>query len=400
MSQITNSIPKAAGQQTVFAILFAIASAHFMNDMMQAIIPSLYPMLKENYHLSFTQIGFITFSYQVTASLLQPFVGSYTDKFPKPYSLAFAMICTFLGVLSLAFASSYVLILCSCAIIGIGSSIFHPEASRVAFLASGGRRGLAQSIFQLGGNFGTAVGPLLVALYIMPHTQIHVLKFLVVAVVGFVVLTLVGRWYKKQLEQSIKKAAAVKQAILSPQLVKRSIAILLVLIFSKAFYLASMTNYYAFFLMHKFALTAVQAQYYLFMFLGAVALGTLIGGPIGDKIGRKYVIWISILGTAPFALLLPYASLQWTFVLSIIIGLILSSAFSAILVFAQELMPNKVGTLSGLFFGFSFGMGGLGSAVLGYFADLYSIESVYAITAFLPLIGIITYFLPNVKNDK
>lgn len=386
-------------QTTVYSILFSICFAHLLNDLLQAVIPAMYPVLKANYALTFTQVGLITFTYQVTASLLQPFVGIYTDKHPKPYSLAFGMLFSLGGIIMLSQASSFPLILASVALVGIGSSIFHPEASRVAFLGSGGKRGLAQSIFQLGGNTGTAIGPLLVALIVIPRGQSHILWFVLVAIVGIIVLSRIAVWYKQKLISiQGKKKSGERLHNLSPTKVKISVALLLILIFSKSFYTTSMSSYFTFYLIEKFHISVLQAQYHLFAFLGAVAVGTLIGGPLGDRFGRKYIIWFSILGAAPFTLMLPFADLFWTGILSVIIGIVIASAFSAILVYAQELMPERVGMISGLFFGFAFGMGGLGSAVLGYLADWTSIQFVYAICSFLPLIGIIAYFLPNLKK--
>lgn len=391
---------KKLAQKTVYSILFSISLAHLLNDLLQSIIPSVYPMLKQNYHLTFSEIGFITFTFQVTASILQPFVGNYTDRFPRPYSFAVGMLFTLSGILLLAYASIFPFILVAVALIGIGSSIFHPEASKVSFYASGGRRGLAQSIFQLGGNTGSAIGPLLVAIVVIPKGQHYIVWFSIIALLGVFVLLRVGTWYKSHL--FLRASGKVKtddhRHDLSKSRVVVSIVILLVLIFSKYFYLTSITSYFTFYLIHKFQLTIPQSQFHLFVFLASVAAGTVLGGPLGDKFGRKYVIWFSILGVAPFTLLMPYADLFWTGVLSVIIGVILASAFSAILVYAQELVPGKVGMISGLFFGFAFGMGGLGSALLGYLADQTSIEFVYNVCAFLPLIGIITVFLPSFKR--
>ncbi|UOK43904.1 MULTISPECIES: MFS transporter [Flavobacterium] len=386
-------------QSTMYSILFSICFAHMINDLLQAVIPAMYPVLKANYGLTFTQVGLITFTYQVTASLLQPFVGIYTDKKPKPYSLAFGMLFSLSGIIMLSQASSFPLILASVAMVGVGSSIFHPEASRVAFLGSGGKRGLAQSIFQLGGNTGTAIGPLLVALIVVPRGQSHILWFVLAAVVGIIVLSRIALWYQQKLISiKGKKKGGERIHNLSPMKVKLSVVLLLILIFSKSFYTSSMSSYFTFYLIEKFHISVLQAQYHLFWFLGAVAVGTLIGGPLGDKFGRKYIIWFSILGAAPFTLMLPFANLFWTGILSVAIGIIIASAFSAILVYAQELMPERVGMISGLFFGFAFGVGGLGSAVLGYLADVTSIEFVYGICSFLPLIGMIAYFLPNLKK--
>jgi len=390
-------------QQTVFSILFTISAAHFINDVLQSLIPSIYPLIKSKYNLTFAQIGLITLTNQLTASLLQPIVGAYTDRKPRPYSLAIGMCFSLTGLLSLSLASSFEHILMSVALVGIGSSIFHPEASRVAHLASGGKKGLAQSIFQLGGNAGSAVGPLMAAIIIVPHGQFNVIWFCLLAMVGIFLLSRIARWYQLQMTKRVAKKygnADNSLPVLSKQRVIFSLFILLILVFSKYFYMASMTSYYTFFLIHKFHLTVQQSQIYLFTFLGAVAAGTLFGGPLGDRFGRKYIIWISILGVAPFTLMLPYASLFWTGVLSAIIGLILASAFSAILVFATELVPGKVGMIAGLFFGLSFGLGGIGSALLGKLADQTSIEYVFKVCAFLPLIGILTSLLPNLHTKK
>lgn len=389
-------------QQTVYSILFSIAFAHLLNDLMQIVIPSTYPLLKEKFNLSFTQIGLITFVFQLTASILQPFIGFYTDKKPKPYSLVIGMIFTVVGLVFLSLSTSFWMLLVSVSFVGIGSSIFHPEASRVAFLGSGGKRGLAQSIFQLGGNAGSAIGPLLVALIVAPHGQFYIIWFVIAGVWGMIILSRIANWYQNHLElRASKKIILEEETVhLSKKKVNISLAILLFLIFSKFIYMASMSNYFTFYLMNKFGLSIQDSQFYLFGFLASVAAGTLIGGPLGDRFGRKYIIWISILGAAPFTLLLPYANLFWTGILAVIIGVIIASAFSAILVFAQELMPGKVGMISGLFFGFAFGIAGIGSALLGYLADQTSIEYVYKITSFLPLIGVMTYFLPDMKKKK
>nr|WP_237488211.1 MFS transporter [Hufsiella ginkgonis] len=393
---------KNAAQSTVYAILFTISFTHLLNDMMQSVIPAIYPLLKRNYHFSFTQIGMITFTFQLTASLLQPFVGFYTDIKPKPYSLAVGMTFTLLGLLALSMASGFPFILLAVALIGAGSSVFHPESSRVAHLASGGKKGLAQSIFQLGGNAGSAIGPLLAALIIVPFGQFSIAWFALAAIAGILILVQVGKWYGGHLH--LKKASAktgpLNGQALSTRKVAAAISILLVLIFSKYFYMAGMTSYFTFFLIDKFHLSVQQSQLYLFAFLAAVAAGTVIGGPLGDRFGRKYVIWGSILGAAPFTMLLPYASLGWTVVLAVLIGVVIASAFSAILVYATDLVPGKVGMIAGLFFGFAFGMGGIGSAVLGWLADRTSIDHVFKICAFLPLIGIITAFLPNLQHQK
>lgn len=392
---------KTIAEKTVYSILFTISLSHLLNDMLQSVIPSIYPIIKTSYHLSFSDIGLVTLTYQLSASLLQPFVGMYTDKKPKPYSLPIGMGFTLTGLACLAFAHGFYPILVAVALIGVGSSIFHPESSRVAHMASGGKRGLAQSIFQLGGNAGSALGPLLAALIVVPFGQSSVMWFSLAALLAIIILIYIGNWYKSFALPKTKTAhAAVVHHKLSSRRVGFSLAILIVLIFSKYFYLASITSYYTFFLIDKFHLSVQSSQLYLFIFLAAVAAGTLLGGPLGDRFGRKYIIWISILGVAPFTMMLPYANLFWTSVLSILIGVIISSAFSAILVYAQELMPGKVGMIAGLFFGFAFGMGGLGSAILGKLADSTSISYVFHICAFLPLIGILTAFLPNLEVKK
>lgn len=403
MNSTTLNPQQQTVKKTVFAVLFAVSFGHLVNDLLQAVVPSVYPMIKQKFHLTFSQIGLITLTYQLTASILQPFVGVFTDKKPKPYSLVMGMAFTLAGLLAAAFADSFVHILIAVSLIGMGSSVFHPESSRVAHLAGGGRKGLAQSIFQLGGNAGSAIGPLLAALIVAPHGQAYIGWFGVIAALGMLVLYRIGRWYQGHLQEKAANqmpSAAAPGQHLSRSRVMWSLAILLVLIFSKYFYLASMTSYYTFYLINKFHVTLQQSQIYLFAFLGSVAAGTLLGGALGDRFGRKYVIWISILGVAPFTLLLPYVSLFWTVVLSVAIGLIISSAFSAILVYATELVPGKVGMIAGLFFGLAFGMGGLGSAVLGKLADQTSVEYVFKVCAYLPLIGIFTGFLPNIEKEK
>lgn len=393
--------PKSLVEKTVFSILFTISFTHLLNDMMQSVIPAVYPIIKDNYKLSFTQIGLITLTFQMTASLLQPFVGRYTDKKPRPFSLSIGMGFTLLGLIALAFAASFYLILLSVALIGLGSSVFHPESSRVAHLASGGKKGLAQSIFQVGGNAGSAIGPLLAALIVVPYGQFYIIWFAIAAVLGMLVLIKVGNWYKEHLVYVRSKPKAARTDAgpeLSRKRIKVSLFILLVLIFSKYFYMASITSYFTFYLIDKFNVSVQHSQLYLFAFLAAVAAGTVIGGSLGDRFGRKYIIWISILGVAPFTLLLPYVGLTWTIVLAVIIGLILSSAFSAILVYATDLVPGKVGMIAGLFFGFAFGMGGIGSAFLGWLADKTSIEYIFKLCSYLPLLGIITGFLPNLEH--
>jgi FSR family fosmidomycin resistance protein-like MFS transporter len=394
---------KKLAEDTIFSILLTISFSHLLNDTIQSLIPSIYPLVKNSFHLNFSQVGLITFTFQMAASLLQPIVGFYTDKKPQPFSLAVGMSFTLFGLVLLSQATGYYFLLISVGLIGIGSSIFHPEASKVAYMAAGPRRGLAQSIFQVGGNAGSALGPLLAAMIIVPYGRSNIIWFSLVALLAIVVLLSVGRWYKanrSRIKRKSKGTGAPTHPAFSKGKLALSVAILLILIFSKYFYLASMTSYYTFYLIHKFHVSVQASQYHLFIFLAAVAAGTIIGGPVGDKFGRKYVIWFSILGVAPFTLLLPHVNLFWTTVLSVFIGVILASAFSAILVYAQELLPGKIGTISGLFFGFAFGMGGLGSALLGALADRTSIEYVYQVCAFLPLIGLLTYFLPNIGAPK
>ncbi|WP_104381960.1 MFS transporter [Sphingobacterium sp. HMA12] len=389
--------------QTVYPILFAISISHLLNDLIQSVIPAVYPLLKANYALSFTQIGIITLVFQLTASILQPFVGLYTDKNPTPRSLAVGMLFSLAGLLCIAFASSFIYILLSVSLIGMGSSIFHPEASRVAHLASGGKKGLAQSIFQVGGNAGGAIGPLLAALIVIPFGQQYIGVFGVLAILAILILTYVGNWYQLHLRPK-STAAAHSSAQIKSNFSKSKIifalVILLILIFSKYFYMASMTSYFTFYLIDKFGISVQESQIYLFVFLASVAVGTILGGPLGDRYGRKLIIWVSILGAAPFTLLLPHVGLTLTMILSVLIGLIISSAFSAILVYATELIPGKVGMIAGLFFGLAFGMGGIGSALLGWLADKTSIEHVFNICAYLPLIGIATGLLPNIERQK
>ena len=388
-----NSVPQ---HRTIFSVLAAISVAHLLNDMIQSLILAIYPLLQSSFSLSFTQVGLITLTYQITASLLQPLIGSYTDKYPQPYSLPVGMCFTLFGLLLMATAGSFTGVLVAAALVGTGSSVFHPESSRVARLASGGRHGLAQSLFQVGGNFGASLGPLLAALIIAPYGKGHIAWFSLAALLATVILLQVGKWYRGTIAApKARRSQSVVTAVLPPRKVAWAIGILLVLIFSKYFYLTSISSYYTFYLIHKFGLSVQAAQVHLFVFLFAVAVGTVIGGPLGDRIGRKYVIWGSILGVAPFTLWLPHASLAVTSVLTVFIGVIIASAFSAILVYAQELLPGRIGMVSGLFFGFAFGMGGLGAAVLGHIADLTSIEYVYQICAYLPLLGILTAFLPN-----
>jgi len=385
---------------TVLAILFAISFSHLLNDTIQSLIPAIYPLLKTSFHLSFVQVGLITLAFQMTASILQPIVGWYTDRRPKPYSLACGMGLTLGGLVLLSHATHYAMVVAAAALVGMGSSVFHPESSRVAHLASGGRHGFAQSLFQVGGNAGSSLGPLLAALIVVRHGQSSVLWFALIALLGIGILSGVGRWYGRHLTDA--KARRIAAAAVAPisRRVWFALAVLGLLIFSKYFYLACLTNYYTFYLIHKFHLSVQGAQFHLFLFLFAVALGTILGGPIGDRYGRKLVIWVSILGVAPFTIALPHANLLGTGVLTVIIGIILASAFSAILVYAQELVPGKVGLIAGLFFGLAFGMAGIGSAILGELADRTGIEHVFYLCSFLPLIGLLTAFLPDVRSRK
>jgi FSR family fosmidomycin resistance protein-like MFS transporter len=392
--------PSKKAAKAVFPILAAISFCHLLNDLVQSLIAAVYPMLKSSFHLDFGQIGLITLTYQVTASLLQPVVGIYTDRYPKPYSLPVGMTFTLAGLLLLSVAPSFGVILLAAVLVGLGSAVFHPESSRVARMASGGQHGFAQSLFQVGGNAGSSLGPLLAAFIVMPYGQSSIAWFSAAALLGIGLLTYIGTWYKNHALAKVHSRNAVQRPAISNRRVAISIGILVSLVFSKYFYLVSLTNYFTFYLIQKFSISVQAAQIHLFLFLGAVAAGTIIGGPVGDRIGRKYVIWCSILGVLPFSLLLPHANLFWTGVLSVIIGVILASAFSAILVFAQELMPGKVGMVSGLFFGLAFGMGGIGAAVLGKLADVTSINFVYQVCAFLPAIGLLTAFLPDIEKPK
>lgn len=388
-------------KSTVITVLVALSFSHLLNDIMQSLLPAIYPLLKSQYSLSFFQIGLITFVFQCTASLLQPVVGIVTDRRPWAFSLLCGTMFTLTGLLGLAASTSFPGILVSAAFVGIGSSIFHPEASRVARLASGGRYGFAQSLFQVGGNTGTAIGPLIAAFIVMPRGQGSIAWLSLGALLAAGLLMYVGRWYQRHLvsyHAQSRSIAEAKSAHLSPSRVRMSIAILLALVFSKYIYLASLTSYYTFYLMHRFHVSVTDAQMYLFVFLGAVAAGTLGGGPVGDKIGFKNVIWASILGVLPFTLIMPYVNLHWTVILTVPIGLILASAFSAIIVYAQELIPSRVGLVAGMFFGFAFGIAGIGAAVLGKLADRYGIEAVYQVVAFLPLMGLLAYFLPNMDR--
>ncbi|MBA1431485.1 MFS transporter [Pseudomonas orientalis] len=382
----------------VMRVLGACALAHMINDLIQAVLPSIYPMLKANYGLTFTQVGLITLTFQLTASLLQPWIGYHTDRHPKPWLLPAGMVCTLIGILMLAFVGSFPAILLAAALVGVGSSTFHPETSRVARLASGGRYGLAQSTFQVGGNTGSAFGPLLAAAIIIPYGQSHIAWFGLFAVFAILVLYGLSRWYRHHLNLFKLKQGGQATHGLSKGRVTFALVVLALLVFSKYWYMTSLTSYFTFYLIEKFQLSVASSQMYLFLFLGAVAVGTFAGGPIGDRIGRKKVIWFSILGAAPFTLALPYVDLFWTAVLSVVIGFIIASAFSAIVVFAQELVPGNVGMIAGIFFGLMFGFSGIGAALLGLLADHHGIEYVYKICSFLPLAGILTIFLPSTKG--
>lgn len=387
---------------TAFNVLAAISFCHLLNDMMQSLLPALYPMLKTTYNLSFGQIGFLTFTFQVTASLLQPIVGSYTDRKSRPYSLAIGMGSTLVGLVMLAYANHFGVLLLAAALIGTGSSVFHPESSRVARMASGGRHGLAQSVFQVGGNVGSAIGPLLAAFIVLPRGQSSVVWFSAAALLAMFVLLQVGHWYKTHgvARLKTKKPSGTSLLAEQPKRVRMAIGVLLALIFSKYFYMASLSSYYTLYLIDRFHVSVQQSQMLLFVFLGSVAAGTVLGGPLGDRLGRKIIIWVSILGVLPFTLILPHANLFWTAVLTVPIGVILASAFPAIVVYAQELMPGRTGTVAGLFYGFAFGMGGVGAAVLGKFADLTSITFVYQVCAFLPILGLLAAFLPSVEHEE
>jgi MFS transporter, FSR family, fosmidomycin resistance protein len=405
---MTNQMPAmpiasrpVSAERVAVPILAAISVSHMLNDLIQSLLPAIYPILKSNFHLDFGQIGLLTLTFQLTASLLQPLVGSFTDRRPQPFSLVAGMGFTLIGLLTLSRADSYPILLVAAALVGMGSSVFHPESSRVARLASGGRHGLAQSVFQVGGNAGTALGPLLAAFIVVPFGQPSIAWFSVVALLAMLILFAIGRWYQAKLaDLRARPRAAETGSLVSKRRVAISIAILMLLIFSKDFYVASLTNYFTFYLISKFQVSVQEAQIYLFVFLGSLAVGTILGGAVGDKIGRRYVIWGSILGVLPFTLAMPYANLFWTAVLSVTIGLVLASAFSSILVYATELVPGRVGTIAGLFFGLSFGMAGLGAALLGQLADMTSIETVYKVCSFLPAIGLLAYFLPKIEKKR
>ena len=406
-TQIVANNPEVANPGLVkegpfFRVLIAVCLGHLLNDTIQALLPAIYPILKSSFHLNFGQIGLLTLTFQMTASILQPFIGRFTDHRPTPYSLPIGMLFTLIGLLLLAVAPTFPLLLLAASLMGIGSAVFHPESSRVARLASGGRLGLAQSVFQVGGNTGSALGPLLAAFIVLPHGQKGVAWFSLLAMLAVLLLTRVSRWYKARLLHLKTRTAKHAEPLtgLSRTRVASAITVLIALVFSKYFYLASFTSYYMFYLIARFHVGVRSSQLHLFAFLGSVAAGTLIGGPIGDRIGRKTVIWCSILGVLPLTLLLPHANLFWTGVLSVIVGLVLASAFPAILVYAQELVPGRVGMISGLFFGFAFGMGGIGAAILGRIADATSILFVYKICAYLPAIGLLAGFLPKTPRQQ
>ncbi|MGF6703500.1 MFS transporter [Pseudomonas frederiksbergensis] len=397
-SAATSAPATSQSSPLVMRIIGAVALAHLINDLIQAVLPSIYPMLKASYGLTFTQIGLITLTFQLTASLLQPWVGYHTDRHPKPWLLPAGTVCTLIGILMMSVVGSFPMILLAAGLIGVGSSTFHPEASRVARLASGGRFGLAQSTFQVGGNAGSAFGPLLAAAIIIPYGQGHVAWFGLFALFALFVLYRISRWYANHLNLFKLKQGQAATHGLSKRRVISALVVLGLLVFSKYFYMASLTSYFTFYLIEKFDLSVASSQLHLFLFLGAVAAGTFFGGPIGDKIGRKAVIWFSILGVAPFTLLLPHVDLFWTSILSVVIGFILASAFSAIVVYAQELVPGNVGMIAGVFFGLMFGFGGIGAALLGHLADIHGIEYVYFLCSFLPLLGGLAIFLPRTRK--
>ena len=398
MTDTTAGAARPAAQSTVFPIILAVSLCHMLNDVMQSLLSAIYPMLKAEHGLDFWQVGLLTFTFQVTASLLQPAVGLYTDKRPMPQSLPIGMGSSMIGLVLLAYAHSYPALLAGAALIGIGSAVFHPEASRVARLASGGRYGLAQSLFQVGGNFGTAIGPLLAAFIVVPRGQSSVAWFAVLALTGMVILNRVGNWYARYRAANAGRAGAATAVPLPRKRIVTALVVLALLVFSKNIYTASISSYYTFFLIEKFGVTVQQSQMMLFLFLGAMALGTILGGPIGDRFGPRTVIWFSILGVLPFTLALPYADLFWSGVLSFVIGVVMASAFPAILVFAQELVPGRVGMIAGIFFGFAFGMGGIAAAVLGVLADIKGIEWVYGVCSLLPALGLLTILLPSRKE--
>jgi len=396
----TTAAFRAPRDTTVFAVIYAVSLCHFINDIMQSLLSAIYPMIKDDYGLDFWQIGLLTFTFQVTASLLQPVVGIYTDRRPLPYSLTFGMACSAVGLIMLAYATHYWVLLLGAAFIGLGSAIFHPESSRVARLASGGRYGLAQSLFQVGGNLGSALGPLLAAFIVVPRGQASVSWFSLAALLGMVILWQVGVWYARHLVATAKRPVASRALPFPRNKVILALVALTLLTFSKNIYMASLSSYYTFYVIEKFGVTVQFSQILLFILLGAAAVGTILGGPLGDRFGAKNVIWFSILGVLPFTLALPYADLFWTAMLTVAIGLIMASAFPAIVVFAQELVPGRVGMIAGIFFGFAFGMGGVGAAVLGIVADAHGIDFVYRICSYLPLIGLLTIFLPDMREAR
>ncbi|ESW93011.1 Fosmidomycin resistance protein [Mesorhizobium sp. LSJC269B00] len=396
--QPSASLPSA--QATAFTVILAVSFCHGINDIMQSLLPAIYPLLKENYGLDFWQIGLLTFTFQVTASLLQPVIGMITDKRPMPYSLPYGMASSLIGLIVLAYAGHYALLLVGASLIGIGSAIFHPESSRIARFASGGRFGLAQSLFQVGGNFGQSMGPLLAAFIVVPFGQTSISWFAVGSLIGIIVLSRVGGWYSRMRAAQGNRKAASFVSPFPRKKVMGALAVLTLLVLTKNAYIASLSSYYTFYSIHKFGVSVQMSQVMLFLFLGASALGILLGGPFGDRYGQKAMIWFSIVGVLPFTLALPYANFEWTMMLTVLIGLILSSAFSNIVVFAQELVPGRVGTIAGIFFGFAFGMGGIAAAVLGVVADMKGIDFVFQICSYLPLLGLLTVFLPNMKEAR
>lgn len=400
MTNETATMEGSTVEQAAFNVIMAVSFAHLLNDTMQSLIPALYPMIKDEYGLSFAQIGLLGLVFQITASLLQPLIGIFTDRRPLPYSLAIGMGFTLLGLLMLAFAHVYSVLLVGACFVGLGSAVFHPEASRVARLASGGRHGLAQSLFQVGGNFGSAIGPLLAAFIVVPRGQGAVAWFSVVALIGMAVLWQVGNWYSRRPTRRIASKVGAASLKLATRTVTTAIAVLALLVVSKYLYMTSISSYYTFYMIERFGVSVQGAQILLFVFLGAVAIGTVAGGPVVDWFGTKFVIWLSILGALPFTLILPYADYNWTIVLTFVIGVIMASAFSAIVVFAQELVPGRIGMIAGLFFGFAFGVGGIGAALLGFIADRTGIEFVYKLCSFLPLLGLMTIFLPDVGKGR
>ncbi len=395
----TTALNQPTSRGTIIPVLGAISLCHLLNDMMQALLPAVYPILRGEFSLTFAQVGILTLVYQITASILQPLIGFYTDSRPQPYSLPFAMLASMVGLITLAFAPSYDVLLAGAAMLGLGSSIFHPESSRIARLCSGGAHGLAQSVFQVGGNFGSALGPLAAAYIVLPRGQTGLAWFAIAALGGMIIMTALSHWYRSNghAKRPGKRLVTPNASITAGQ-IRMAMTVLVVLIFSKYIYLASITNFYTFYMMHRFGLTTQSAQVCQFVFFAAVATGTVIGGPVGDRIGRKTVIWASILGVLPFTLALPYAGLEMTIALSVVIGVIISSAFPAIVVYAQELIPGRTGMISGMFFGLIFGVGGIGAAVLGSLADRSGIEFVYQLCSYMPLIGLLTALLPNVES--